>query len=156
MPDQVVKDISGTWYNQLGSKMELTKDASGGLTGEYDSAVGSAKYKYTLTGRFDTSPPSGEGTSVGWVVTFHNSWGNAHSTATWSGQYFNVGSSGETILTHWLLTTSTTAANVWESTNIGHDTFTRNQPSAAEVEQAKLLTVGSPHVEQILAKRSQK
>lgn len=135
------KQLSGVWYNQLGSKMTLIADESGGLSGKYNSAVGKAEDFYVLTGRFDVSPPSNKGVSVGWVVTFRNSKLNAHSTSTWSGQYFD---GDERILTHWLLTSSTDSSSVWNSTNIGHDTFTRKEPSAAEIVQAHALTVGSP------------
>ena len=159
--------LSGTWYNELGSTMTLTADGTGGLTGQYNSAVGNAEDFYVLTGRYDADPPSSsssgvepEGTSIGWVVTYRNAKLNAHSTASWSGQYFagdsdgSEGGSGETILTHWLLTTSSTTADVWSSTNIGTDTFTRAAPDAADVAKAVekgKLTFASPHPEQIVA-----
>ena len=143
--------LSGVWYNQLGSTMTLIADPDGGLSGKYNSAVGEAEDFYILTGRFDADPPvdKGVGVSVGWVVTYRNSELNAHSTASWSGQYFDDGS--ERILTHWLLTLSTLPKDVWSSTNLGTDTFTRNKPSAAEIATARALTVGSPHPENILA-----
>jgi len=141
--------LSGHWYNQLGSNMALTADENGGLHGKYHSAVGEAEDFYILTGRFDTSPPSDEGISVGWVVTWRNRKLNANSTTTWSGQYFDVGE--ERILTQWLLTSSTEPKSAWKSTNLGYDTFTRNKPSAAEIAKALALTIGSPHPEHILA-----
>ena len=145
------KKLSGDWHNQLGSKMTLIADENGGLRGKYNSAVGEAEDFYILTGRFDARPPSDEGVSVGWVVTYHNRKLNAHSTATWSGQFFYDGH--ERILTNWLLTSSTAPSSVWKSTNVGHDTFTRNKPSAAEIAKSRALTVGSPHPEDILARR---
>src|ERR1700679_210200 len=106
MSEQVyATKLSGVWYNELGSTMTLTADATGGLSGKYNSAVGEAEDFYILAGRFDAFPPSGGGVSVGWAVTFRNQKSNAHSTATWSGQYFD--SDDEKILTHWLLTSST-------------------------------------------------
>ncbi|KAJ7483255.1 Avidin/streptavidin [Mycena latifolia] len=125
------KKLSGDWYNQLGSKMTLIAEENGGLRGKYNSAVGNAEDFYILTGRFDACPPSDKGVSVGWVVTYRNRKLNAHSTATWSGQYFDGGD--ERIVTHWLLTSSTAPSSVWKSTNAGNDTFTRNEPSAAEI-----------------------
>jgi hypothetical protein len=122
--------LSGDWYNQLGSKMTLIPDDNGGLTGQYNSAVGTAEDFYLLTGRFDAYPLSDKGVSVGWVVTWRNSKLNAHSTTTWSGQYFDGGD--ERIVTQWLLTSNTDSSSVWKSTNVGTDTFTRNKPSAAE------------------------
>lgn len=131
--------ISGTWYNELGSTMILTADATGGLSGRYNSAVGRAQDFYVLTGRYDTNPPSDTGISLAWTVAFHNSFRNAHSTSGWSGQYFDEDDEeGERIITHWLLTTSSTSESVWSSTNIGTDTFTRNMPEAADILKARL------------------
>ena len=141
--------LDGTWYNELGSTMTIATDDNGGITGKYNSAVGKAEDYYILTGRYDVDPTSGEGTSVGWVVNWRNAKLNAHSTATWSGQYF--GGSDETILTHWLLTRSSTPDAVWNSTNIGTDTFTRKKPSAAEIAKAEALSFHSPHPEKIIA-----
>ncbi|CAA7262591.1 unnamed protein product [Cyclocybe aegerita] len=145
----MTQQLSGDWYNQLSSKMTLIADASGGLSGEYNSAVGEAQDFYILTGRFDADPPTDEGISVGWVVTFRNSQLNAHSTSTWSGQYFD--GDNERILTQWLLTSSTAPSSVWTSTRVGNDTFTRNKPSAAEIAKARAFAVGSPNPEDILA-----
>jgi hypothetical protein len=144
--------INGVWYNQLGSVMTLSTQLDGGVFGLYNSAVGNARYNYTLTGRFDARPPPGYGVSLGWVVTYRNDFLNAHSTATWSGQYFNNGAS-ESILTHWLLTTSTLPGpkHDWNSTNLGTDTFTRAVPHPAEIAKAQALTMASPHLEDILA-----
>ena len=143
-----LSSLSGTWYNQLGSKMILTA-SGGGLSGTYESAVGNAENTYILTGRYDTDPPSGKGTSIGWVVTFQNKTRNAHSTTTWSGQYFGTG--GERILTHWLLTSSTLPKDVWKSTNLGTDIFIRIKPTDTEIATARALTVCSPDPEDILA-----
>ncbi|KAJ3859816.1 streptavidin v2 precursor [Lentinula novae-zelandiae] len=126
---QIGSQLSGNWINELGSTMTLIADQNGGLSGQYNSAVGNATDLYNLTGRFDILPPSDAGISVGWVVTYNNELRNAHSTATWSGQCFN-NSGGETILTQWLLTTSSAQADVWESTLVGHDKFTRAEISA--------------------------
>jgi Avidin family len=136
----IQEKLSGVWYNELGSEMFLTADENGGLCGTYKSAVGNAEDFYILAGRFDACPPSdGRGDSVGWAVTFRNDKRNAHSTTTWSGQYFDDGV--ERILTHWILTSSTTPNSVWNSTNVGHDTFTRNKPKAqAEIAKASDVT----------------
>jgi Avidin family len=147
--------ISGVWYNELGSKMTLTADKDGGLCGTYKSAVGSVQDFYILAGRFDASPPRDRGVSVGWAVTFRNDVSNAHSTATWSGQYFDGGGGdSERILTNWLLTSSTTPSSVWNSTNVGHDTFTRNPPNAKaqdETAEALALEINSANPKDILS-----
>jgi len=137
--------LSGDWHNQLGSKMTLIADENGGLRGKYNSAVGQAEDFYILTGRFDACPPSDEGVSLGWVVSFSNRKLNEHCSTTWSGQYFDGGD--ERILTRWVLNLSI-APNAVCPTNIGHDiftrvgldTFTRNKPNTAEIAKAQALT----------------
>ena len=141
--------LSGVWYNELGSEMTLSVDGDGGLSGKYKSAVGEAEDFYILAGRYDAFPPPDEGVSVGWAVTFRNDKLNANSTATWSGQYFAAGT--ERILTHWLLTSSTAAKDVWKSTNVGHDTFTRKPPTTNRVAAALALTVDSTDPGDILS-----
>ncbi|KAJ3926023.1 MAG: Avidin/streptavidin [Lentinula lateritia] len=120
--------LSGSWINEFGATMILTADKSGGLTGQYNSEVGNldATKFYNLTGRFDTStlPPSGAGIPVGWVLDWKNDLLNDHAVTTWSGQYFN-NDNVETILTQWLLTISSSQADVGQSFFTGHDEFTR-------------------------------
>ncbi|KDR68308.1 hypothetical protein GALMADRAFT_78940 [Galerina marginata CBS 339.88] len=151
------KALSGDWHNQLGSKVHFIADADGGITGKYHSAVGKVEDFYILIGRFDTNPPENEGVSVGWTVTWRNvvdgKENNRHSTTTWSGQYFDTTSGVERIVTNWLLTRSTEAKDIWDSTNVGNDTFVRDKPSAAEISMAETLSVGSPNPEQLLARR---
>ncbi|KDR76831.1 hypothetical protein GALMADRAFT_1328802, partial [Galerina marginata CBS 339.88] len=154
-----IETLSGDWYNQLGSTVHFAVDLNGGLVGKYISAVGHAEDGYRLNGRFDADPPAGEGVSLGWTVNWRNvlpdgTVNNAHSTTTWSGQYFDESSSvGERIVTNWLLTQSTDPSDIWNSTNVGNDAFTRIMPSAAEISKAKALSFGSPHPQQILAKK---
>ncbi|KAJ3804454.1 streptavidin v2 precursor [Lentinula aff. lateritia] len=118
--------LSGSWINERGATMILTADKNGGLTGQYNSAVGNlnATKFYNLTGRFDTLPPSDAGISVGWVLDWKNDVLNDHAVTTWSGQYFD-NDNVETILTQWLLTISSSQANVGQSIVTGHDKFTR-------------------------------
>ncbi|KAJ7081149.1 avidin family protein [Mycena belliarum] len=144
--------ISGEWYNELGSKMTLIVEGGGGLSGKYNSAVGEAEDFYVLAGRFDSDPPADEGISLGWVVTYRNKKLNANSTAAWSGQYFG-GDGGERIITNWLLTSSTAADSVWNSTRVGNDTFMRKKPSVEEIAQARASKFCSPHPEDVLARK---
>jgi len=152
------RDPEGVWYNQLGSTLELISAGGGFIWGIYTSAVGNSDVKgyYSVNGYFDVDPPTSvHGFSIGWTVTYQkNKSNNAHSTATWSGQVFDdAGGGGERILTQWLLTTSTPPGpkNSWDSTYLGHDTFTRKKPSAAEIARARALNVDSPYLEDILA-----
>ncbi|GAW00752.1 avidin family protein [Lentinula edodes] len=97
--------------------MILIADQNGGLSGQYNSAVGNATNFYNLTGRFDTLPPTDAGISVGWVVDWKNDLLNAHAVTTWSGQYFD-NDNVETILTQWLLTTSSNCVDLFNNTLI--------------------------------------
>ncbi|MFC6092996.1 avidin/streptavidin family protein [Saccharothrix lopnurensis] len=143
--ERQLSSITGTWFNQLGSKLVVTAEPDGDLAGTYESAVGNAESTYVLNGRYDTAPlTTGAGTTLGWTVTWRNAYRNAHSTTTWSGQYF--AGAQERIVTHWLLTSSTLPADEWGATRVGKDTFTRTAPTAQQVEQAKALGVGSPVV----------
>ncbi|TFK96779.1 tamavidin1 [Pterulicium gracile] len=138
-------NVTGTWFNQLGSQMQLTAFADGSLTGRYSSAVGNAVNSYTLVGRFDTSAPSGKGTTLGFDVTWKNKDLNAHSSTTWSGQFFSGNSTGTgpVILTQWLLTRSTTLEDLWNSVTVGHDEFSLVEPSAEVKKRAMVLNRGS-------------
>ncbi|WP_431677840.1 avidin/streptavidin family protein [Kitasatospora sp. KL5] len=124
--------IAGDWYNEFGSHMRLTADESGGLTGTYVSSAGHVAGPYDLTGRQDTPARPGHGTAVGWTVAWRNEQGDAGSVTSWSGQYLD---GDDTILATWLLTRSAAASDVWESTVVGQDVFTRRAPSSEEVER---------------------
>jgi hypothetical protein len=131
--------ISGTWYNELGSQMEITTNPDGSLSGTYYSAVGQAQYQYTLSGRYDAAPSSG-GQSVGWTVAWLNQYGNAHSTTSWTGQYqIDPATGQEEIYTFWLLVAEMPSQQDWSATNVGQDTFTRAQPDAKTIERARRL-----------------
>ncbi|KAJ6465636.1 tamavidin1 [Mycena vitilis] len=154
-------DFSGTWFNELGSQMVLVANASGTISGQYNSAVGEAQDFYVLAGRFDTAPPAptapgdpAEGVSIGWTVAWHNTKENAHSNTVWSGQFFDKDASGDQrILTQWFLTTSSTPADLWSSTQVGHDEFGRAQPSAADIARARAFKRGSPYPEAVALRR---
>lgn len=125
--------ISGTWFNELGSKMNLV--ASGGqLSGQYATAVGNASGLYDLSGRYNTVPASGTGQAAGWAVAWQNPYLNSHSATGWSGQYqINPDTGQEEIYTLWLLASEATPSQDWGSTRVGQDTFTRTQPTDEEV-----------------------
>lgn len=127
--------ISGTWYNELGSRMEIAAQGAT-ISGTYISAVGDAEAEYELTGRIDTAPSPG-GQAVGWTVVWANAQhGSSHSVTTWSGQYQMIDGQEE-IHTFWLLTTEEDAKHDWAATRVGHDTFTRVQPTREQVAQAR-------------------
>ena len=95
---------------------------TGTFSGLYYSAVGKAEKFYSLVGRYDTASDS---PTFGWTVSYQNQYENAHSTATWSGQYQCV-SGTPTLLTTWLLTSQTEPSDNWKSTNVGVNVFTPN------------------------------
>lgn len=120
-------DLTGKWYNELGSTMEIKAAKDGMLTGWYNTKVGNAKRDYILTGRYDHL----EGRkSLGWTVTYTNEYcSKAKSTCSWSGQYQLDRASQPQILTTWLLTTETEPKDDWNSTRLGQNVFTRECPS---------------------------
>lgn len=126
-------DYVGIWYNELGSCMEITSAQDGQLSGTYASAVGDATKQYVLTGRYDSSVA---GKSISWTVNWKNSYRNAMSTTGWSGQFQTSECGKPQILTTWLLTAQTDPKDDWNSTHVGMDTFTRQEPASEVCEKA--------------------
>ena len=119
--------LDGTWYNELGSTMELEIPEPGELSGTYQSGVGTSG-QFDLVGSFDPN-----NNTLGFVVTWNNGAVERNSTTTWCGQYFND-AGDEVLLTTWLLCSSTPEGDIWDSTLVGQDQFGRTQPSASEIE----------------------
>jgi len=126
--------IEGTWYNELGSQMNISISGST-ISGTYVTAVGSASGTYVLVGQVDTQPAAG-GQAAGWTVIWANASGSSHSVTTWSGQY-QESEGQEEILTFWLLTAEQLPQNDWAATNVGQDVFMRVQPSQDRINQAR-------------------
>lgn len=116
------RELSGAWENGLGSSMHLTPSANGGLSGTYQSAVGSgAGVTFKLAGRFE--PASARPTTLGFAVSWSDAAGNvtAHSTTAWSGVVLN-----DVIYTTWLLTSSVNSSDdLWSAMRVGTDVFQR-------------------------------
>ncbi|KAJ8514904.1 hypothetical protein ONZ45_g7600 [Pleurotus djamor] len=130
--------ITGTWYNELGSRMDLTANDDGSLTGKYHSAVGDVPKIYALSGQYNLKSLAGRGVSLSWTVSFEVDTGDTHihSTSAWSGQFF--ASPEPVILTQWLLTRSGEREDLWESTHVGHDEFAKVKPSHEQIARAHL------------------
>lgn len=128
---------AGTWYNELGSLMELTIDGAN-VTGVYQTAVGDASGIYELVGRVDIDgDPDGNGQAIGWSVSWTNDdQGSSHSVTSWSGQY-QMNNGEEEITTLWLLTSETSPDYDWAATQINQDVFTRNPPTEEDVQRAQ-------------------
>lgn len=113
------------------------------FTGVYNSGVGHAEGDYELKGRFDP-----DGSSLGWVVSYQNSYKKAHSTASWCGQIQVIpeefkSQKSPRILTTYLLTTTVNTKTkepnqVWESTKVGSNKFTQEPPDEETKKIAQL------------------
>ena len=115
------KQLSGPWFNQLGSRLDLQADDDGRLTGTIRSPVGGVGGSHRVTGYFDAGSEVRD-KALGFAV----SWGSAYSVTVWSGHY--RGDEGVIVAT-WLLSRSAPGAGEWRSTLTGHDEF-RRSPSA--------------------------
>jgi hypothetical protein len=125
-------DISGEWYNELGSRMNLIVSGLS-LTGSYETKVGRGSGSYKLYGMLvPGSEPPGE--AVGFVVGWLNDTGSSYSVTTWSGQSLIAAGGQQEIVTTWLLTTETTPGDSWKSTLVGRDIFGRTPPSPGQAE----------------------
>ncbi|MER6099070.1 avidin/streptavidin family protein [Streptomyces sp. NPDC001728] len=131
--------IDGDWYNEFGSRMHLRSDPVGGISGTYLTAVGHAPGTYLLIGRHGGPTEPGHGIALGWTIAWRNEHGDVGSLTSWSGQLLP---DPEQLLTTWLLTRSSSPAQAWESTVIGQDVFTRQEPARDAVERA--LASGRP------------
>ncbi len=114
----VSKQLSGPWFNQLGSRLDLQAGDDGQLTGTIRSPVGGVEGSHPVTGFFDVG--SDRGTRA---IGFAASWTPTHSVTVWSGHYHG---SDDVILTTWLLSGNTPGSSAWRSTLIGHDRFSRS------------------------------
>jgi len=122
-------DITGTWYNELGSQMILQIQGKR-IVGTYNTRVGDASGNYELVGQMDIDID--ESTAIGWVVVWNNQYGSSDSVTAWSGQV-QVIDEIEKIVTTWLLTAETEPDDTWHSTLIGKDTFTRLAPTENKI-----------------------
>ncbi len=115
-----VDQLTGTWVNQLNSRLYLEEDPSGSLHGSYVSGVGDlAGTPYPVLGFCEVGGPDGALT-LGFVVR----WTEDHSVTSWSGHYDPA--TGEMSMT-WLLAypAGPEPLRAWKSTLVGHDTFRR-------------------------------
>lgn len=125
-------NISGRWYNELGSVMDLQADDQGNIIGTYHTAVGKAESQYVLVGRYDQTQQNG---TIGWVVNWSNQYGDSYSVTSWSGQFQTI-QNNETLVTMWLLTNKTNPKDDWASTLVGQDVFTRVPPTEQTIQSA--------------------
>lgn len=108
-------DFSGTWVNELHSKVELAQN-NDVLTGTYESAVSGGNTKTTgdLQGYVD-----------GALISFVVHWRDFQAITAWVGQ---LDATAVKINTLWQMTTRVDPGDEWESINAGADYFTRAVP----------------------------
>jgi hypothetical protein len=118
-PHEALHALTGTWHNQLGSRLVIETDGGGGLSGHYSSGTGAmAGSSYRLVGTYEPNPQ----TRV-MVLGFVVDWTEAHAVTAWSGQYHH---DDRTIRATWLMTTETEEGDEWKSTFVGQDVFRRD------------------------------
>eukprot|EP01121_Diplochlamys_sp_Union-15-3_P004581 TRINITY_DN14764_c0_g1_i1.p1 TRINITY_DN14764_c0_g1~~TRINITY_DN14764_c0_g1_i1.p1 ORF type:complete len:139 (-),score=20.84 TRINITY_DN14764_c0_g1_i1:3-419(-) len=111
--------LKGVWADELGSTMEITAASKGIIEGFYSSAVGDAKKFYTLRGTYDSDNIP---TTLAFAVSWNNSAnGDSKASTAWSGQLLL----DREIRTTWTMTELTDVPNLWKSTLIGKNYFTR-------------------------------
>ena len=107
-------DISGNWYNELGSTMNITDGGNGTFTLTYLSGVGPTDTFYGA-GAYDNSSDTDE--AIGFVVIWSIQPDNPSPAVTsWSGQIQIDEGSNQVMVTTWLLTVDTDASENWNST----------------------------------------
>lgn len=118
----VTPDLSGHWYNELGSGMVIDPMIDGALTGKY---MNNASDSSTATEKLIGSCGYGVPATFGFVVNFEE----GRYTTTWSGQYRKDNENEEVLLTTWIMTANVPEANLyWDATHVSQDRFTRNPP----------------------------
>lgn len=121
-----MRHLAGTWYSELGARIELVVHPDGRLNGTYSSAVGDASGTFEIIGVTDDETYQGN-RCFGLVVLWRNSLCNLHSVTVWSGQY-QIIDGQEVLTTTWLLTKETVPKHDWLSTMVGTDVFYRTPP----------------------------
>jgi hypothetical protein len=111
--------MSGTWVNQLHSRLTIDHGLGGVLHGTYVTAVGGLTgIEHPMVGFCDEALRGAE-CPIGFVVR----WVEDHSVTSWSGRYDSV---SDQITAMWLLTGAARDHDQdWRSTLTGQDTFRR-------------------------------
>jgi hypothetical protein len=126
---RIAQSIAGVWYHDDGSVLTLVATQDGLLTGTYAPAVGDATGKFPVAGRFLPSPAAGTGVPISWTIDWQNATQNFHGVTASAGQFFAA--TGGHLFVQALTTTGTTANDIYRSTLVDHDSYTRTKPGQA-------------------------
>uniref|UniRef100_A0A8D0KMK7 Avidin n=1 Tax=Salvator merianae TaxID=96440 RepID=A0A8D0KMK7_SALMN len=118
-------NLTGTWVNELGSKMTIKAvDRAGNFMGSYWTAVSSTNQpipRSPLHGGQQSANARGQPT-FGFTVN----WLSTGSTTVFVGQCFVNSNGEETLETSWLLRSQVAArGDDWKATRVGRNMFTR-------------------------------
>ena len=108
-----VVDFTGTWINELKSKMTLTQKMDT-LSGSYESAVSAEGHK--TTGDL-------KGYVNGDLIAFVVHWNEFQAITSWVGQLDPT--NPKLLNTLWQMTKQVAAGDEWASINAGADYFTK-------------------------------
>ncbi|XP_078571858.1 avidin-related protein 4/5-like [Branchiostoma floridae x Branchiostoma japonicum] len=123
------EDITGLWYNNLGSQMTLVQNGTI-ITGFYGTAVESTEGAagYVPPELLMSRPVGNPHGTFAWIVI----WSNGRSTTAWTAQCVICGDHAE-LHTTWLLRTKVDGCDDrWKATRVGEDTFTRYSQTEIE------------------------
>lgn len=124
-------DVTGKWYNQHGSEIDLAIGEGGRLRGTFRSNVGFPE---------PDEPFEAEGFVNGALISFVVSFGKYDSVTSWTG-HAGVRDGKETLYCLWHMSVGLPPgreAQLWQGTWAGADTFLRERrPSASQPDPAK-------------------
>jgi hypothetical protein len=124
-----MKHLSGTWYSERGSRLELIVNWDGTLEGTYLRPAGKSQGSFRLVGMTDPADYDGS-RCLAFTVLWNNQQVNQHSVSVWCGQY-RLMKDEEVLDMTWLLTEETHIDEDWTANRIGSDVFHREPPQQA-------------------------
>lgn len=125
------ESIEGTWYNELGSQMEIFHNQNGTLTGQYWTAV-ERNDGWLRRNATTLSGTAQFGNAANSVFSFNVLYNDGGSSCSWTGQCYMC-DGVEVLETSWLLHARVDeCGRLWAATYIGKNTFTRHEQPPVE------------------------
>jgi hypothetical protein len=110
----VPPSMMGTWTNELGSTMTVTRVNGTTFSGTYQSDDGQGGQ---IIGSLN-------GVASGETLAFTVSWqSTVDSTTAWTGKFLSDGNGGIYIYALWYLSAGDDTVPIWQSFSAGQDTF---------------------------------